>query len=103
MRLDEAILPVRDLREAVTSRIALELGSPCARPGTASLDAPWREFGTVPGGVTDALEPLDQVRILGHAFHPWWSGCRGRSGSAAGPGRRARTPCTRRLSGCAGR
>lgn len=69
VRLDGAILPVRDLREAVTSRIALELGSLYARPGTASLEAPWREFGTVPGGVTYSLEPLDQARILGHAFH----------------------------------
>ncbi|ACK85556.1 conserved hypothetical protein [Methylorubrum extorquens CM4] len=69
VRLDGAILPVRDLREAVTSRIALELGNLYARPGTTSLDAPWREFGTVPGGVTYSLEPLDQARILGHAFH----------------------------------
>ncbi|MGE7157132.1 hypothetical protein ACQKJ1_25770 [Methylorubrum rhodesianum] len=69
VQLDGAILPVRDLRESVTSRIALELGSLYARPGTTSLDAPWREFGTVPGGVTYSLEPLDQARILGHAFH----------------------------------
>lgn len=69
VRLDGAILPVRDLREAVASRIALEFGSLHARPGTTALDAPWREFGTVPGGVTYSLEPLDQARILGHAFH----------------------------------
>lgn len=69
VRLDGAILPVRDLREAVTSRIALELNSLYARPGTAALEAPWRDFGTVPGGVTYSLEPLDQARILGHAFH----------------------------------
>ncbi len=69
LHLDGAILPIRDLKEAVASRLALELGHIYGLPGTARLDAPWREFGTVPGGAAHSLEPLDQARILAHGLH----------------------------------
>lgn len=68
--LDAVLVPIRNLSDATASRIVLELqhrykqGSP-----DSSLDSPWVDWGTTPGGVVHSLEPLDQARVLAHSLY----------------------------------
>lgn len=71
IRLDGVLIPVRDLEEATASRIVLELRhryEHCTELAS-QVEETWRDWGTVPGGVTYSLEPLDQARILAHSLH----------------------------------
>lgn len=71
IKLDGVIIPVRDLDEAVASRIILELRHRYEHlvEFASQVEETWRDWGTVPGGVTYSLEPLDQARILAHSLH----------------------------------
>lgn len=71
IQLDGVLIPVRDLEEATASRIVLELRHRYAHltAFASQVEETWRDWGTVPGGVTYSLEPLDQARILAHSLH----------------------------------
>ena len=71
IKLDGVLIPVRDLDEAVASRIILELRHRYEHliEFASQVEETWRDWGTVPGGVTYSLEPLDQARILAHSLH----------------------------------
>ena len=71
IKIDGVLIPVRDLDEAVASRIILELRHRYEHlvEFASQVEETWRDWGTVPGGVTYSLEPLDQARILAHSLH----------------------------------
>lgn len=71
IKIDGVLIPVRDLDEAVASRIVLELRHRYEHlvEFASQVEETWRDWGTVPGGVTYSLEPLDQARILAHSLH----------------------------------
>jgi hypothetical protein len=71
IRIDAAILPMRDLVEAATSRTILELRSLHQKaPWMAKeLCKTWENWGTTPGGTIFSLNPIDQARILAVGFH----------------------------------
>ncbi|WP_323118368.1 hypothetical protein [Burkholderia alba] len=67
--LDAVIIPMRNLVEAATSRVILEMR---ARYGNEQLpqDAThWENWAETPGGVIYSLNPVDQARILALGFH----------------------------------
>lgn len=67
--LDAVIMPIRDIVEAATSRVILEMR---ARYGNEHLDpeiARWENWAQTPGGVVYSLNPIDQARILALGFH----------------------------------
>ena len=59
IELDGVLIPVRDLDEAVASRITLELRHRYEHliEFASQVEETWRDWGTVPGGVTYSLEP----------------------------------------------
>jgi hypothetical protein len=68
--LDGVLLPVRRLAEAASSRVILEIQQiyrSC--PAMLELDEEWTEWGTVNGGLTYSLHPLDAARTLAQSFH----------------------------------
>lgn len=69
--LDGVLIPVRDLEEAVASRVVLELRHRYEHQAdyACAVEDTWHDWGTVAGGVTYSLEPLDQARILAHSLH----------------------------------
>ncbi|NJO36091.1 MAG: hypothetical protein HC869_26560 [Rhodospirillales bacterium] len=71
IKLDSVLIPVRNLDEAVASRIILELRHRYEHftEFASQVAETWRDWGTVPGGVTYSLEPLDQARILSVSLH----------------------------------
>lgn len=71
IKLDGVLIPVRNLDEAVASRIILELRHRYEHlvEFASQVEETWRDWGTVAGGVTYSLEPLDQARILAHSLH----------------------------------
>ncbi|MDI3380721.1 hypothetical protein ACFPPF_08175 [Xenophilus aerolatus] len=67
--VDAVIVPMRDLVDAVTSRIVNEMR---ARRALATLPEDcqhWASWGVVPGGVVYSLNPVDQARLLALGFH----------------------------------
>ncbi|MDR6445017.1 hypothetical protein ACTJLC_25390 [Paraburkholderia sp. 22099] len=67
--LDAVIMPMRDIVEAATSRVILEMR---ARYGNENVDpqvAQWETWGQTPGGIVYSLNPIDQARILALGFH----------------------------------
>jgi len=67
--LDAVIIPIRDIVEAATSRVVLEMR---ARYGDENLDfnvAQWSTWARTAGGVVYSLNPLDQARVLAMGFH----------------------------------
>ncbi len=70
IRIDALIVPLRDLVEAATSRTVLEMRAIHQKaPWMAELDRSWEVWGGTAGGVVYSLNPLDQARLLGVAFH----------------------------------
>jgi hypothetical protein len=70
IRIDAAILPVRDLVEAATSRTILELRAVHqTAPWMAQRGNTWESWGVTPGGTIFSLNPMDQARILAVGFH----------------------------------
>lgn len=67
--IDALVLPMRDIVEAATSRVTLELRSRLAHPGLHEEHTRWETWGTTPGGMVYALNPIDQARILAMGFH----------------------------------
>ena len=68
--IDEVIIPVRKLTDAAASRIVNELGAfRRAVPEIDRYDVPWSDVGLTAGGLVNSVEPIDQERILGRAFH----------------------------------
>ncbi|SAK06971.1 hypothetical protein UA16_02284 [Burkholderia multivorans] len=67
--LDAVIIPMRNLVEAATSRVILEMR---ARYGNDQLPPDvthWENWAETPGGVIYSLNPVDQARILALGFH----------------------------------
>ncbi|WP_036025045.1 hypothetical protein [Paraburkholderia dilworthii] len=67
--IDAVIMPMRDIVEAATSRVILEMR---ARYGNENVDpqvAQWETWGQTPGGIVYSLNPIDQARILALGFH----------------------------------
>jgi hypothetical protein len=70
IRLDGVLIPVRRLEEASASRIVLEIQQMYrSQPGLLDLEDDWTTWGTVPGGITYSVEPLDVKRVLAHGFY----------------------------------
>jgi hypothetical protein len=70
IKIDALILPIRDLMEAATSRVVLEMRNVHERaPWMAEIDASWGTTGETPGGMVHALNAVDQARILAVGFH----------------------------------
>jgi hypothetical protein len=70
VRIDAAILPLRDLVEAAASRTILELRAKHqSAPRMAQLTETWENWALTPGGTIFSLNPLDQARILAIGFH----------------------------------
>jgi hypothetical protein len=70
IELQAAIVPVRNMVDAVSSRIVLQLRAMHeAAPWMAGLQEPWHDWGGTPGGAIYSLDPLDQARLLAVGFH----------------------------------
>jgi hypothetical protein len=71
IRIDAAILPMRDLVEAAASRTILELRALHQNaPWMAQqLDKTWENWAVTPGGTVFSFNPMDQARILAVGFH----------------------------------
>jgi hypothetical protein len=68
--LDAAIIPMRDLIEAASSRTIVELRAIHERaPWMAGLRKSWDDWGHTPGGSVFSLNPIDQARLLAVGFH----------------------------------
>lgn len=67
--IDAVILPMRDIVEAASSRVTLELRSRFGHEGLAEEHTRWETWGATPGGVVYSLNPIDQARILAMGFH----------------------------------
>jgi hypothetical protein len=70
VQLDAVIVPVRDLNEAASSRILVEMDTMHgAAPWLARHAAPWDSWGWSPGGAVFSLDAVDQARLLAVGFH----------------------------------
>ena len=70
--IDVAVLPMRDLVEAASSRVTLEMRQRYATlrdPELMEECTKWETWGKTPGGVVYSLNPIDQARILAVGFH----------------------------------
>jgi hypothetical protein len=67
--LDAAIIPVRDLVEAASSRAILEFRGRYAQGQLADDESTWETWAVTPGGIVYSMNPLDQARILALGFH----------------------------------
>jgi hypothetical protein len=70
IELQAAIIPVRQLVDAVSSRVVVQLRAMHeAAPWMTGLDHTWHDWGTTPGGMIYSLDPVDQSRLLAVGFH----------------------------------
>lgn len=70
IEIDAVIIPVRNLREAVSSRVILERRAMYgSQPWLGYMDRAWDSGANVPGGLVYSLNALDQARILAVGFH----------------------------------
>lgn len=67
--IDAVLLPMRDIVEAASSRVTLELRSRFGHPALDEEHTRWETWGTTPGGMVYSLNPVDQARILAMGFH----------------------------------
>lgn len=67
--LDAVILPMRDIVEAATSRVILEMRARYSKEYLDPEIARWETWGETPGGIVYSLNPVDQARILALGFH----------------------------------
>ncbi|TDK39132.1 hypothetical protein E2F50_03100 [Rhizobium deserti] len=68
--IDGVIIPVRNLAEAASSRVVVELqNSHRNHPWMTAEDKVWENWGATPGGVLYSLNPLDEARLLAVGFH----------------------------------
>jgi len=70
-KIDCVIILIRNLSEAVSSRIILDLRSiySSKHHPARHFDGVWGNNSSVAGGVTYSLEPIDNQRILSSAFY----------------------------------
>ena len=67
--IDAVLIPVRDLEDAASSRVILELQSIYEKSKwMLSMDRTWNEWGVTPGGIIYSLDPVDQERLLAVKF-----------------------------------
>jgi hypothetical protein len=69
IRLDAVIVPVRDLVEAVASRVVLEKQAIYRKTSESGFNQDWETWGQTPGGIVFSLNPIDQGRLLAVWFH----------------------------------
>lgn len=70
IRVEGVIVPIRRLEDAAASRVTLERQAMHRQaPWMAALARGWTSWGTTPGGMVHALEPLDQQRVLAVGLH----------------------------------
>jgi len=69
MKIDAAVLPMRDIVEAASSRVTIEMRSRYGDPALQEDCTGWKTWGGAPGGIVYSLNPLDQARILAMGFH----------------------------------
>lgn len=70
IQVDGAIIPIRNLREAASSRIILERRAMYAsQPWLAHMEKTWGASAIVPGGIVYSLRAIDEARILAMGFH----------------------------------
>ena len=70
IKIDVVLVPVRDLSDAVSSRVVLsQRAIHAAAPWMADLSRSTETWGATPGGVVFSLNPLDQGRLLAVWFH----------------------------------
>lgn len=67
--IDAVIVAMRDIVEAATSRVMLEMRARLANDGLTEEHTRWETWGTTPGGLVYSLNPVDQARILALGFH----------------------------------
>jgi hypothetical protein len=67
--IDAVILPMRDIVEAASSRVILEMRARYGDGRFVDDVCQWESWGLTPGGVVYSLNPLDQARILAMGFH----------------------------------
>lgn len=67
--IDAVIIPMRDIVDAASSRITLELQARLGHEAIAEEYTRWETWGTTPGGVVYSLNALDQARLLAIGFH----------------------------------
>ncbi len=70
LHIDAVVVPMRDLAEAASSRVTLELRAMYqSAPWMSELQDGWDAWGTTPGGVLYSLNPVDQARLLAVGLH----------------------------------
>jgi hypothetical protein len=70
IEIDAAIIPMRDLETAASSRSILELQKIHRHyAAMAHMSRTWETWGMIPGGILYSLNPLDQARLLAVGFH----------------------------------
>lgn len=68
--IDGVIVPIRDLHDAASSRVVLEMRNRYASlPQLHNEDNVWEHWAATPGGVIYSLNPIDEARILATGFH----------------------------------
>ena len=67
--IDAVLIPVRDLRDAASSRVILELRNIFEKAKwMLSFDETWDEWAQTPGGIIYSLDAVDQERLLAVKF-----------------------------------
>ena len=67
--IDAVLIPVRDLEDAASSRVVLELQNIYQTANwMLSMDQTWDEWAVTPGGVLYSLDLVDQERLLAVKF-----------------------------------
>jgi hypothetical protein len=70
VHLDAAIIPVRELNHAASSRMVVERDAMHrAVPWLADNSVAWDTWSWSPGGAVFSLDPVDQARLLAVGFH----------------------------------
>jgi hypothetical protein len=67
--IEAVILPMRDIVEAASSRVTLELRARFGQEGIKDEYTLWETWAATPGGIVYSLSPIDQARILAMGFH----------------------------------
>jgi adenylate kinase family enzyme len=67
--VDAVVIPVRDLRDAASSRVILELRNIFEQAKwMLSFEETWDEWGQTPGGIMYSLDAIDQERLVAVKF-----------------------------------
>src|SRR5579864_4152011 len=69
VEIDAVVLPMRDIIEAATSRVTLEMRSRLGNFALHEEYTRWETWAFTPGGMVYSLNPVDQARILAMGFH----------------------------------